>query len=93
MFVLLQGRESPGKGRWGWTQLRAGTNVEGEGKEEPLMEHEVDFWAGVALFGEGVDAVGFEFTQPNPLVMISLCSLFLEEKKRVCIKRKPKCLR
>lgn len=49
MFVLLQGRESPGKGRWGWTQLRAGINVEGEGKEEPLMEHEVDFWAGVAF--------------------------------------------
>lgn len=87
-----QGRESPGEGRWGCRAPSCLLWDKGgrRGKEEPLLEHEVDFSAGVG-FWRGCGCSGFEFTQPNPLVMISLCSLFLK-KKRVCVTSKPKCL-
>ena len=54
------------------------------GKEEHLMEYEVEFCAGVT-FWRGYGGSGFEFIQPNSLVIISLCSLFLKEKKKNCI--------
>lgn len=79
------GKGEPGQGRWGWA-APSGTSVEGEGRTGS-DGHEVDFCAGVA-FWEGCGRSGFEFTQPKPVVMISLCSLFLK-KKRVCVTRKP----
>lgn len=85
-LVVLQGRESLGRaGGAGLPHLgpawkeRGGRGSDG---------HEVDFCAGVA-FWEGCGHSGFEFTQPKPVVMISLCSLFLKKKKRVCVTRKP----
>lgn len=79
------------RGKQGWNMAWTGLSClirihkHGKrGKEENLMEYEVDFCAGVA-FWRGCGGSGFALIQPNSPVIISLCLLFLKEKKKHCI--------